>query len=736
MVMVLMDGDDRNSHFRFDADDSGRPILYKFEANRKRARNIYTEVLRSYDDEVQDQAVALEFAKRKILGYTPGSWTELVGGTNLRDYKVPKTTIILLIGTKGCGKSSLVNKISDVFESERFTPQREQVSPNPSVGGCTCFAHGYRIPSSAKSFCVYDAQSLSYNQSENENMLKHWMTNGVDHEEPFIWCHAQKAYYLPILARPINFVVFVVNAVSVLESMEGRDETEKRYTRVVSKAFNSPLLSFKDDRPVVVVTHGDLLSVSERVRVRVHLGDLLGIHPKKQIFDIPESNDCATKLAILDMLHYCLDHADQNLPLKGLFSSLCMYEAPSQHAKSACVCHNFNMITSQPPHLPSISTEESTIHGEEEEDFSVRSPASSILSGDGGVDCESGVDEVEGFEKVGRPISYHKSEASLKRARNVYREVLRSYDDEQKDQAVALEYAKRKILGYTPGSWTEAAGGTHLRDYKVPKTTTILLIGTKGSGKSSLVNKISDVFDSERFTPQRAQVSFNPSIGCGTIFAHEYKIPKCAKSFCLYDTPSLSDNHSENECLLKRWMTNGVCHGELVMRDSDYVAGSTTRMKYSPAVARPINFVVFVVNAVSVLESMEGRDETEKRYTRVVSKAFNRPFLSFKNDKPVVVVTHGDLLSVSERVRVRVHLGDLLGIHPKNQIFDIPESNDCATKLAILDMLHYCLDHADKNLPFKGCSSLVVFAVYTAAADDDSYAGDVSLSFRGCILVE
>ncbi|XP_031099901.1 uncharacterized protein LOC116004107 [Ipomoea triloba] len=378
-------------------------------------------------------------------------------------------------------------------------------------------------------------------------------------------------------------------------------------------------------------------------------------------------------------------------------------------------------------HFLSDDSEESTIlGGEEEEDFSVRSPASSILSGDGGVDCESGVDEVEGFEKVGRPISYHKSEASLKRARNVYREVLRSYDDELKDQAVALEYAKRKILGYTPGSWTEAAGGTNLRDYKVPKTTTILLIGTKGSGKSSLVNKISDFFDSERFTPQRAQVSFNPSIGGGTIFAHEYKIPKCAKSFCLYDTRSLSDNHSENECLLKRWMTNGVCHGELVMRDSDNVAGSTTRMKYSPAVARPINFVVFVVNAVSVLESMEGRDETEKRYTQVVSKAFNRPFLSFKSinfnlppfihdlcccfsdDKPVVVVTHGDLLSVSDRVRVRVHLGDLLGIHPKNQIFDIPESNDCATKLAILDMLHYCLDHADKNLPFKGCSSLFI----------------------------
>jgi hypothetical protein len=38
---------------------------------------------------------------------------------------------------------------------------------------------------------------------------------------------------------------------------------------------------------VVVVTHGDLLSLNDRARVRVHLGELLGIPPAKQIFDIP-----------------------------------------------------------------------------------------------------------------------------------------------------------------------------------------------------------------------------------------------------------------------------------------------------------------------------------------------------------------------------------------------------------------------------------------------------------------
>nr|GMD20164.1 uncharacterized protein LOC109173662 isoform X9 [Ipomoea batatas] len=328
------------------------------------------------------------------------------------------------------------------------------------------------------------------------------------------------------------------------------------------------------------------------------------------------------------------------------------------------------------------------------QDFSVRSPASPVLSGDplgdGVANSESGV----GFEG---------SEANRKRARNVYMKVWRSYGELQ---GRSRKYAKRKILGYTPGSWTEGVGGTNLRDYKVPKTTTILLIGTKGSGKSSLVNKISDVFVSKKFTSQRAQVSFNPSIGGGTCFAQEYMIPKCEKAFCLYDTPSLFDDQSENENILKHWMTKGVRHGEPILRASDDV-GFETRMEcnahdgYSRIEARPINFVVFVVNALSVLEAMEGEDETMKRYTQVVSKAFNSPFLSFKDDKPVVVVTHGDLLSLSERVRVRVHLGELLGIHPKTQIFDIPESDDSGTKVAILDMLHYCLYHADKNLPLK-----------------------------------
>lgn len=53
----------------------------------------------------------------------------------------------------------------------------------------------------------------------------------------------------------------------------------------------------------------------------------------------------------------------------------------------------------------------------------------------------------------------------------------------------------------------EKVGGMQLTDYDVPKTTSIILIGPKGSGKSSLVNRISRVFEEDKFASERAQVS-------------------------------------------------------------------------------------------------------------------------------------------------------------------------------------------------------------------------------------
>ncbi|XP_059626247.1 uncharacterized protein LOC132269175 [Cornus florida] len=299
-----------------------------------------------------------------------------------------------------------------------------------------------------------------------------------------------------------------------------------------------------------------------------------------------------------------------------------------------------------------------------------------------------------------------------------FSQVLRSYDELQR-RIGNLEDAKSKILSYNPGAWIEKVGGMQLSDFDVPKTTSLLLIGPKGSGKSSLVNRISRVFEVDKFASERAQVSYNLSTGDGTFFLQEYMIPRCSTSFCLYDTRGLSEVSSEDMEMLKRWMTKGVRHGELVIRDSDS-SSVKTRMKYKDrqigyySEIRKVNFVIFVVNGLSVLKSMDSSDDVaaaETRYIQIIATTFNCPFLSFKDNKPVIVVTHGDLLSLSERARVRVRLGELLGIDPVKQIFDIPESCDPATELTVVNLLRYSLEHADRNLPGKGRSMVKDFKV-------------------------
>ncbi|XP_057965683.1 uncharacterized protein LOC131156199 isoform X2 [Malania oleifera] len=284
-----------------------------------------------------------------------------------------------------------------------------------------------------------------------------------------------------------------------------------------------------------------------------------------------------------------------------------------------------------------------------------------------------------------------------------------------------LSFQGSQRHGYTPGAWIEKAGGMKLSDYNIPTTTSLILIGPKGSGKSSLVNRISRVFDDDIFASERAQVSYNTSVGDGTYFLQEYMIPRFSTSFCLYDTRSLSNDASENLVMMKRWMTEGVRHGKLVFRDSDSwqlrtaVKCKARQIGCCSREKRMVNFVIFVVNAISVLKSMDSADEQAGRYCEMIATTFKSPYLSFKDDKPVVVITHTDLISLSDRARVRLHLGESLGVPPAKQIFDIPESSDLATKLAIVDMLRYSLEHADRNLPCKNWIMDKVHMLYVPA---------------------
>ncbi|XP_020875762.1 uncharacterized protein LOC9299355 isoform X1 [Arabidopsis lyrata subsp. lyrata] len=324
---------------------------------------------------------------------------------------------------------------------------------------------------------------------------------------------------------------------------------------------------------------------------------------------------------------------------------------------------------------------------DEESSRSSSSPCSCCFSDDLGFKDDVSEDNFANF-------SNHVTD--LRRREKSYQEILQSYDVLLRSSKRKLRQARNEILRYTPGSWSDVK----LSDYDVPKTTSIMLVGPKGAGKSSLVNKISRVIEDDEFFPARAQESFGTQSKGGTFFVQEYMIPRGGSaSFCLYDTRGLSHiSSSDNTRMIEQWMTKGVHHGEPVIwtSDSSDLKDRLIRDGGTGYERRKVNSVIFVINAVEILKSME----CETSYAHMISTAFNCPLLSFKDDKPAVVMTHGDMLSLEDRARVRVFLGELLGIPPAKQIFDIPESRDIATALTICNLLCYSLDHADKNFVF------------------------------------
>ncbi|CAL4907230.1 unnamed protein product [Urochloa decumbens] len=268
----------------------------------------------------------LRQAKEFIRRYKPGDCIEGAGGAKAGDYILPEITTLLLVGPRGAGKSTLVNRITRVFDKDDdpFAPDRAQVSGNSKSNG-TAFVREYPVPRHSTAICIYDTQSLSNNPQRNFKTLQKWMAKGICHGEIVTGRDTEEGNktkgikplgnqisFLHCKTRKVNFVIFVVDGVSILEAIESN---RRDYIEVLHETFKHPFLSIGDDKPVVVVTHGDRLSILQRAHVQNELADVLGI-PVQQIFDIPGADDCQTDLAILDMLRYSIQHAEQNLPIK------------------------------------------------------------------------------------------------------------------------------------------------------------------------------------------------------------------------------------------------------------------------------------------------------------------------------------------------------------------------------------------------------------------------------------
>ncbi|XP_020575937.1 uncharacterized protein LOC110021686 [Phalaenopsis equestris] len=218
------------------------------------------------------------------------------------------------------------------------------------------------------------------------------------------------------------------------------------------------------------------------------------------------------------------------------------------------------------------------------------------------------------------------------RRSQIFTALMETYSSSKARSRRTLDDEKLAILRHKPGDWIEEVAGLAAENYDIPETTTLLLIAPQWSGKSSLVNRITIVFEENPSGIERAQVSYGRARE-GTCFLQEYPIPRNSGTLCVYDTRSLSSIPPENSDLLMEWMTTGVVHGEMVIHITDDDM-QINKMKiqgkqlhgYLPK-KRTVNYVILVVNAVTVLKSLESK---ESHYIDMIAQTFNSPYVSFR----------------------------------------------------------------------------------------------------------
>lgn len=104
---------------------------------------------------------------------------------------------------------------------------------------------------------------------------------------------------------------------------------------------------------------------------------------------------------------------------------------------------------------------------------------------------------------------------------------------------------------------------------------------------------------------------------------------------------SLLSGLSSQVCIASHLGFTNLCYfyvnlSELNIRDSDSQSSRTAMMckardsGHLSSEFRKVNFVIFAVNGLSVLKSLESEEDAETQYTQLIASAFNCPYLAFK----------------------------------------------------------------------------------------------------------
>ncbi|KAJ7973027.1 P-loop containing nucleoside triphosphate hydrolase [Quillaja saponaria] len=237
-----------------------------------------------------------------------------------------------------------------------------------------------------------------------------------------------------------------------------------------------------------------------------------------------------------------------------------------------------------------------------------------------------------------------------------------------------LNELRHKLIKYRSGDFWVPTGGIKKEEMDIPPVITILLVGFSGSGKSSLLNLMYSVLGRSGLIPF-AQTSSGNDSNFKTMFLEEHNVLRSMRGgFCVYDSRGFDYNKlAESLQELSSWMTDGVHHNQICWKSEDdellKEEMETLALKSSSKfVTRRVNCAMVVADISKIYKAFKAGDSKPMKATK---ELFCSPALRKCNDKPILILTHGDMLSTEERIEGRLKLCECLGISDTIGVYDI-----------------------------------------------------------------
>ncbi|KAL5700978.1 hypothetical protein ACHQM5_026366 [Ranunculus cassubicifolius] len=265
-----------------------------------------------------------------------------------------------------------------------------------------------------------------------------------------------------------------------------------------------------------------------------------------------------------------------------------------------------------------------------------------------------------------------------------------------------LDDLRHKLISYRSGDFWLPTGGMKKEEMNIPPMITILLVGFSGSGKSSLINLMYSVLGRSGIIPF-AQTSKNSS-NYTTMYLQEHNVLRSVRSgFCVYDSRGLDAYQvGKNSEELTEWMADGVHHHQLCSRPGDFNQEHVP-LRSSRFQRRQVNSALVVADFAEIYKALLKGNSKPLESTKDL---FYCPAIRKCNENPILILTHGDMLTTEERIDGRIKICDFLGISETTGAYDIvcltehgllADESDPVSAYALTEAIYRALIFSDRD---------------------------------------